>query len=333
MERLPGHPDRRARSRERRLTPIELPSWRGPTDDPARVISLVDAWAHSVALRELAASFGGLPPAHDPLPWFDAFSAAHWDFRAGRERNLARAPALTAEQVRLVFALAPALGLAGQERPARDGYDAVVMTGGMVRADLVKPRHVAAMLANGLEARTIVFLGGFRAFAGDEAEIARGLGLDAHDEFSAMVAGMQAAFGPLGEPVVREGAAATPFGSWRELRWSRGGMEFVVLAAPSSVPGERRADTADTYRFWAEQRRAPHERDVLLVTTPIYVPYQGAVAVQLLGLEHGLAVETVGTSEAANDLGEFSQVFTAAHHLQELRSAIRGMRSLRSALI
>jgi len=327
---LPGHPDRRPRPRERRLIPTELPSWRGPTDDPARVISLVDAWAHSAALRELATSFGGHPPATDPLPWLDAFSAAHWDFRGGRERNLARTPDLTSEQERLVLQLAPALGLAGQEHPARDHYDTVVMTGGMVRTDVVKPRHVAALLAAGLRARRVVFLGGFRPFAGDEAELARVLGLDAHDEFSAMVAGMQAAFGPLGEPAVREEIAATPFGSWRELRWSRGAVEFVVLAAPSSAPESRRADTADTYRFWA--RHSAGEQSVLLVTTPIYVPYQGAAAVQTLGLEHGMAVETIGTSAAAGDLGEHSQVFTAAHHLQELRSAIRGMRSLRDAL-
>jgi len=232
-----------------------------------------------------------------------------------------------------VIELAAALGLAGQESPAVNRYDTVVMTGGMVRADIVKPRHVAALLAAGVQARTVVFLGGFRPFAGDEAELARGLGIDAHDEFSAMVAGMRAAFGPLGEPEVREEVAATKFGSWRELRWSRGGTEFVVLAAPSSAPESRRADTADTYRFWAQQRRAPYEQHVLLVTTPIYVPYQGAAAVQTLGLEHGIAVETVGTSGAAGDLGEYSQVFTAAHHLQELRSAIRGMRSLRDALV
>ena len=50
------------------------------------------------------------------------------------------------------------------------------------------------------------------------------------------------------------------------------------------------------------------------------------------GLAHGLAVQTVGTSAAANDLGEHTQQFTAAHHLQELRSAIRAMGLLRDAL-
>jgi hypothetical protein len=130
---------------------------------------------------------------------------------------------------------------------------------------------------------------------------------------------MELAFGPLGEPVV-SGAD-----TWRELAWG----PLSVLAAPSSDPS-RRANSQDTFRFWAENRRA---ESVLVVTTPIYVPYQGAAAVEVLGLGYGIAVESVATSAAANDLGEFTQVFQATHHLQELRSAVRGMLSLRRAAV
>ncbi len=283
------------------------------------MIALVDAWAHSPALRELSAAFGGHAPRSDPLPWLDAFSAEHWDFRGGRERNLAAAASLTATQRSLVLDLAPEFGMSGQEVPSRPEYDTVLMTGGMIRAGIVKPRHVAALLQNGLRAGHVVFLGGFRPFGGDEVPLADVLGIRGGDEFAAMVAGIELAFGPLGEPVVvgDEG--------WREYRWGT----LSVLAAPSSDPS-RRANSADTYRFWAEQR-SEGASSVLVVTTPIYVPYQGAAAVETLGLRHGLAVETVGTSAAANDLGEYTQSFLPEHRLQELRSAIRGMLSLRAA--
>jgi hypothetical protein len=284
------------------------------------VIALVDAWAHSTALRELAAAFGGHWPRTDPLPWLDAFSSEHWDFRGGRERNLATVPSLSATQRSLVLDLAPELGMSGQENPSRTDYDVVLMTGGMIRAGIVKPRHVATMLQNGLKARRIVFLGGFRPFAGDELDLATALGICVEDEFSAMVAGMELAFGPLGEPEI------VGDDHWREYRW---GM-LSVLAAPSSDPS-RRANSADTYRFWAEER-GDGARSALVVTTPIYVPYQGAAAVETLGLRHGLAVETVATGAVASDLGEYTQPFLPGHHLQELRSAIRGMLSLRQAL-
>jgi hypothetical protein len=284
------------------------------------VIALVAAWAHSASLRELAAAFGGRVSRADPLPWLDAFSSEHWDFRGGRERNLATVPSLTAAQQSLVLDLAPELGMSGQETPSRTDYDVVLMTGGMIRAGIVKPRHVATMLENGLEAKRVVFLGGFRPFAGDELELAAALGVSVADEFSAMVAGMELAFGPLGEPEI------VGDDDWREYRWGR----LSVLAAPSSDPS-RRANSADTYRFWAE-KRSEGARTALVVTTPIYVPYQGAAAVETLGLPHGLAVETVGTGASASDLGEYTQPFLPGHHLQELRSAIRGMLSLRRAL-
>jgi hypothetical protein len=284
------------------------------------VIALVDAWSASPALRELVTAFGGSVPSTARLDWLDSFSATHWDFRGGRERNLAGPADITAEQAELVLRLAPELGLAGQETPSRARYDAVLMTGGMIRAGIVKPRHVAALLDNGLQVESVVFLGGFRPFAGDEAELAQALGIRGGDEFAAMVAGMELAFGPVGEPDVTRGDG------WCEFRWGR----LSVLAAPSSDPS-RRANSADTYRFWAAERSAG-ATSALVVTTPIYVPYQGAAAVEVLGLECGLAVETVGTSAAASDLGEYTQPFLPAHHLQELRSAIRGMLSLRRGL-
>ena len=270
-------------------------------------------------MHDLVAAFGARLPGTDPLAWLDAFSAEHWDFRAGRERNLADAADLTATQQSLVVDLAPELGLSGQETPSGVAYDTVLMTGGMIRAGIVKPRHVAALIDNGLRTTEVVFLGGFRPFAGDELDLAEALGVRGGNEFAAMVAGMELAFGPLGEPVV-EGDD-----SWRRCTWG----SLSVVAAPASDPA-RRANSADTYRFWADGRDP--ER-VLVVTTPIYVPYQGASAVEVLGLGFGHSVETIGTSGAANDLGEFTQQFLPAHHLQELRSAIRAMRSLRSAAV
>lgn len=290
------------------------------------MLFVVDAWALNPALRELT----GLELAEDAglaLEALDAYSAVHWDFRQGRERNLASTASLSPADRDLVLRLAPELGLAGQEVPSRGGYDTIVMTGGMIRADIVKPRQVATLLRQGLRARHIVFLGGFRPFAGDELTLAGVLGVHGDDEFDAMREGLLRAFRPTGEPRLREGVGATRNSSWRWESWDDDGRTLSVVAAASTDPA-RRANTADTYRFWAE-RREPDERSVLLVTTPIYVPYQAAVAVELLGLGEGIAVETIGVSAAANDLGEHTQRFTAAHHLQELRSAIGGMRALR----
>jgi hypothetical protein len=301
---------------------LELPSWSASRGDAERVLESIDAWSGSLALAAVVAVFDHSVPelaGEDRLKWLDGFAAAHWDFRQGRERDAISQSGLTSRQTDSVFAQAPVLGLAGPERPTRRRYDTVMMTGGMLRAGIVKPRFVAELLENGLECDHIVFLGGFRPFSPEEASLARALG--------------EQTFGPLGKPEVVGGAGDTPHSSWRQLSWHRENLlRLSVLAAPSSDPVHRRANSADTYRFWARERRSAAELSVLQVTTPIYVPYQSAVAVGILGLDHGLAVETVGTSAAAGDLGEFSQQFLAEHHLQELRAAIGAMLALRHRL-
>ena len=284
---------------------------------------MIAAFGHSLPER------GG----EDRLTWLDSFAAVHWDFRHGGERDSISHRGLTSTQADIVFGRAWDLGLTSRETPTRRRYDTVIMTGGMLRAGIVKPRFVAELLEGGLECDHILFLGGFRPFSQAEATLAQALGVRADNEFGAMLFGLEQAFGPLGEPEVVDGQGDTPQSSWRQLSWSRQTLPRVsVLAAPSSDPEHRRANSADTYRFWAEERRTVAEQSVLQVTTPIYVPYQSAVAVGILGFDHGLAVETVGTSATAGDLGDFSQPFSAKHQLQELRAAIGAMLALRRRL-
>ncbi|MBC7724449.1 MAG: hypothetical protein H7146_06830 [Burkholderiaceae bacterium] len=321
------------------MPPVQLPSWRGQADDACRTLRDVDAWAGSPSMTALVAAFGGSVGALRGAPlirFLDEFAADVWDFRAGRERNLAPAATLTAAQAALVLDSAVDLGFAGQEAPSADHYDTVLLTGGMVRAGLVKPRFMADLLAAGLSVSHVVFLGAHRPFGGDEAGIARALGVEGEDETDAMLHGLERAFGPLGEPTSRaasdDGGEAAGNASWLDLHWADGSPTIGVIAAPSSAPELRRAHTRDTYEHWAAGRGAGVGSSTLVVTTAVYVPYQAAGAVEVLGLGYGFEVETIGVSAAANDLGGLTQVFGPQEHLQELRSAIRGMRSLRDRL-
>ncbi|QEE61437.1 hypothetical protein FVA74_07490 [Salinibacterium sp. dk2585] len=305
-----------------------VPSWRGGVGAAEATADGIAAWVRSDALGRLVRLWGEQRPvAADTdslLEWLDAFSAEHWDFRKGRERNLAASAALSPAQAAAVFEAAPELGLVASWPTART-YDAIVMTGGMVRAGLVKPRFVRSLLDAGVAARRIVFLGAHRAFQGDEAALATALGVPGHDEVDAMAEGMRRAF-DLGAPALTHGGAGNA--RTTRLAWdAHPGVRFEVVAAPSSDPDARRADTADTFRHWARSSGAD-TRSVLVVTTPVYVPYQAAVAVETLGIEAGMAVETVGADAQSNDLGEYTQHFGAQQHLQEIRSAIRGMKAL-----
>jgi hypothetical protein len=311
-----------------------VPSWRNAPGDVERNLSAIDEWAASGCLDSLVRAFGGdrgNRSGAELLDWLDLFSSEHWDFRGGQERNLATSAVLTPEVQRLVLRCAPDLGLAGPYPLTIAAYDAILMTGGMVRAGIVKPRFVRELIDSGITTKNIVFLGAFRPFGGDESEVAEALGVPGSNEFDAMSHGMERAFGPLGRPELTGFGGTEENAGWRCIRWTADGVTLSVIAAPSSDPEHRRANTADTYRFWVEQQRNAAE-SCLVVTTPLYVPYQGSVAVEILGLENRLAVESVGVSGTAGDLGKHSQSFLPQHHLQELRSAIRGMRGLRSRL-
>ncbi|MBB5632302.1 hypothetical protein BKA04_000525 [Cryobacterium mesophilum] len=319
---------------------IELPRWDAEPGDAGRCVAAIDAWAAALSDTDAVAAFAPDPAARmsgssgEPLlDALESFAGEHWDFRSGRERNLAANASLTARQIEAIDSAAALLGLDGTSPPSRPGYDAVIMTGGMVRAGIVKPRYLRELYDAGLAWREGVFLGAFRTFAGDEATLGRALGVDGDNEFDAMTAGMRQAFGR-GRPDRSEhsGEADAPpgYADWRVDSWNWNERVLQVVAAPSSDPMQRRANTADTFRFWAV--RAGDIRSVLVITTPVYVPYQGAAAIEVLGLEFGFSVETVAVSPAASDLGENSQVFLPQHRAQELRSAIHGYRSLRASL-
>ncbi len=323
------------------MSTVEPPRWDAIPGDDERCLADIDRWA--VELRDsgvvgtfsttAASSLRGLTGA-ELLDALESFSATHWDFRGGRERNLAVPSSLTADQSAAIDMVAAALGLDGTPGPRRAAYDAIVMTGGMVRAGIVKPRFLRELTDAGLVWQEGVFLGGFRTFAGDEMELGRSLGVEGTNEFDAMTAGIRMAFDlgpsdvvePPGVPV----PALASANDWREDSWAWNLRTLRVVAAPSSNPSRRRANTVDTFRFWAS--RANGIRSVLVITTPVYVPYQAAGAIEVLSLEFGFSVETVAVSATASDLGSHTQPFLSQHRAQELRSAIHGMRSLRSRL-
>lgn len=313
-----------------------LPTWSGSSAEVGRALESIDSWFRCDGLARIVAAFGGETPGGSTAEiadYLEAFSGTHWDFRRGLERNLAVAALFSEEQRRVTTGGLESLGMVPSLPSARH-YDVVLMTGGMVRAGVVKPRFLRELVDSGISVGEGLFLGGFRGFGGDEAGTALALGIRGSNEFDAMVAGMESSFGPLGEPSRSGAGEPGEYSSWLELAWEPPwGPRLSVLAAPSSEPAARRANTVDTYRFWAEHRRRPEQRSVLIVTTPIYVPYQAAGAVEVLGVDYGMSVETVGVSARSSDLGALSQPFETQHQLQELRSGIRGMCALRRRLL
>jgi hypothetical protein len=318
---------------ERTADPVPLIPAPGGPIDPSAVQGAVRDWVAHPVFTELVASFGG-PGVQSDLPCYlqalEHFSET-WDYRGGKERDLAQAGQLLEERQAQILRAARILGLReGFARPRAQRYDHCLILGGMIRACMTRSAWAAELARTGVHLGDVTALGGFRSISRHESALARSAGLgDVEDEFHAMTAGMRRSFRVDDDPVA-DGRydTANPNRSWAVHRFAAAGTPLAVVAAPSSQPEARRANTADSYAWWAENiadLRPDHR--ILLVTNSIYVPFQHADAVRILAAVYGSAVETVGVPQNWR-AGMPQQRFTAANYLQEMRSAIRSMRNL-----
>ncbi|MGH9194907.1 MAG: hypothetical protein ACRD1T_04110 [Acidimicrobiia bacterium] len=322
-------------------TMLEYERLPSPTVEPggdvrSAVLAWTDEWIGSAALRDLLWAFGGPAPAlsRGSLDEIVEFSSRHWDFRGGRERNVARSIEFDSSTTAQVLASAEALGLRTPLPPQRQQYEYVLILGGLVRACILRPRFAASLISSGLQVREVVGLGGFRPLGGDEPELARACGLATVDnEVAAMEVGLRRAF-DLQDVVTEEGHTdiANPNSSWL-VRTFRGNDNLLIrlLAAPSGAPAGRRANTADTYEFWAHSVARVSARDrLLIVTSSIYVPYQGLEAIRMLAGCYGCGVETVGIEGSEQDSPALRQTFAASNYLQEVNSTLHAAQRIRA---
>lgn len=298
----------------------------------------IAAWVKSDALSALAEAFGGIPEdgsLASRLAWLDNFSEQKWDYRKGQERNLAHSEDFDSATEDLILAAADALGLMTGRSPRFSSYDHMLILGGLVRACVLRPRLARSLLGEGLEVGEITALGAFRPLRGDEHSLAEAAGLSGlENEVEAMEAGMRQAF-DLTEPSAVDADEDTENPNLRRhLARYEASSPITVVAAPSSDPA-RRANTPDTYRYWAEhiarlaEQRGPR---VLLVTSAIYVPFQHADAIRMLGLPYDAIVDTIGVDPKEVDDEALRQQFAPTSYLQEVRSAIRALGNLAAAL-
>ncbi|MEV4825642.1 hypothetical protein [Micromonospora sp. NPDC049274] len=295
----------------------------------------VRAWVDSTPLRGLVRHFGGDWPAGDladVLRFLDDFSARHWDFRQGRERPDAREPAFDALTSRLVLDAATALGMARATPPARSAYAHLVVLGGLAHACVRRVAYASHLLRTGLRVTgEVAVLGSFRPLSEWERATLADAGLPPDEtEVDVLDTAVRQVFG-VTAPAEQAGVdAGHPHHSWSSRTYRPRGLPAVrVLAAPSSEPHRRRAHTADTQRFWAEHVRLAPDDEVLMVTAPIYVPFQHCDALRTLAVPYGCRIETVGVDPTLADLAVLpEQTLTPGRYLQEIRSAIRSMRAL-----
>jgi len=251
--------------------------------------------------------------------------------------------------------------------PPHRSYRHLIVLGGLAHACLRRTGYAAHLVRSGLTITgEVAALGSFRPLSPVERDMLATIGVtDCETEVDALDAGVRRAFGehapteetgtaparetdagparetdtgPARETGTAPAGRSGAVGAYAHGAWSvRGyrpapGPPVRVLAAPSSEPAVRRAHTADTQRFWAGRvRLSPGDR-VLVVTAPIYVPFQHCDAIRTLGVPYGCGIDTVGVDPALAGAPLPEPPPTPGRYLQEVRSAIRSMRTLHSSI-
>ena len=220
------------------------------------------------------------------------------------------------------------LGLWYGRQPRHTKYDLIVVLGGARLSGLLRAQLVRRQVEQGyLQPASVVLLGSTRPITDGERDATNTYAPAAETELDLMVAGAEQEFGIDAATAVVEDHRDTqqPNLNWSIKRFAPVGVgparEVVAVAAPSSAPRERRANTADAYRFFVEHWRLAAQARLLLVTTQHYVPYQHLEAVRNLALPYDIELETVGVP--VEWLNALQRPLGVAHLLQEVRSAVQ----------
>lgn len=318
------------------FAPVPLPACE-PNYRTDAVAGEIHGWISSPPMRALVSAYGGsLPQAgvDELLAWLDAFSDEHWNFRkSGKvERDQVTAPEFRPDTAELVRSAATALHLVDADRPPHPAYRHLLVLGGLGRACLQRTEYAARLVTErAVAVPELAALGSFRPLNASETALPQ-LAAGGY-EVDAMDAGVRIGFG-FGRPVRREASRGeVTHSSWEVRTYRADGLpEVHVLAAPSSEPRERRANTPDTYEFWAQRVSLRATDRILVVTSPIYVPFQHSDAIRMLALRHGCGIDTIGFDPATATVPLAPGATNPDRYLQEIRSGILSMRRLVNAL-
>ena len=299
-------------------------------------LAKIDEWINSVAMRGILETFGAKVPTglstEGAVEWLLQFSD-EWDYRKKQQtaydiktkesaRWLVRNNEITQEQERAVFAGIAELGLIDVKIPLRKDYNYVIALGGARLSCLLRPKYAKEVIDKySLEPSAVVMLSGLRPISDSEREATDKYARGAKTEYDLICAGAEQCF-QLTDYDEEYHKGDNINSSWA-VRTYMETPPVISISGPSTEPTKRRANSADTFKFFYEKFNVKKGAKLLFITSQIYVPYQQLEAIRTLSVPHGIMVETIGFPREWTDHMQGMQ--QASNYLQEIRSVIQAM--------
>lgn len=307
----------------------------------------IRAWIASQWFVELLNLFGCKIELHgkmeDVLHQLEDFSR-RWDYRriarergmpaddalvkgVGAARWLSAETGLSRQDEERVLHIADRLGLIRAQNPTRQTYDYILVLGGARLSCKMRTLRAAQVLLSGVSARAVILLGSTRAVSESERDATDTYAPNAANEFDLFIAGGSQVL-EFDENRFQEERHEDPTNnnlSWisrtYQITWAGHPLLVLALAAPSSDPDRRRANSADTLQFFLQREMIPVNSQLLLITSQIYVPYVQLESLREIGIPRRIGIETIGFP--GDRMPEIQGLSNPNHYLQEIRSTIQ----------
>ena len=306
----------------------------------AQLFESISKWIHSDSLIELVRLFGGnevtdicLKDDSSYIDWLHEFVSV-WDFRkkqvGGGERwNVFDEPFVDKNKT-IILRNAEKLGLIKNTNPAFEP-DFILPLGGARMANLDRPNMARFVMdKHSWNNKNIVALSGKRPLNEIEYPYIERYASSAHTEFDAINSGLEHAF-DISDRYKEEDFDHENINSQASIRaYEDMYMDSCIysVAAPSSEPEKRRANSYDTFVYFLEKFNVEKGSKLLLVTSSIYVPFQ-LLKFMGLALEYGLEVDCIGSDSVMEDL----KLSKTSNYLQEIKSSIDAIYMLKQTYL
>ena len=324
---------------------IICPDARLPREERiACVVKEFDKWISDPYFVELVQRFGGTmdasAPATDKIKWLKEDFVDIWDYRKRqksaltKEGEAARWLLKNNEQVEaqkeFIYRTAERLGLIGTDTSVFACPDYYLPLGGARMSNLRRCEIAKNETERIRKPVSVVALAGMRPISESERNgYIDTYAPDAVTEYDAIIEGMKHAFAPLKQVKEQHVENENPNLSYdiREFENAdRQELKFYTVAAPSTVP-ERRANSADCFKFFFETFDIPQYAKLVNCTSQIYCTYQQVRAL-FFAIDYGVEFDTIGFPFILNNvtIDENShQLSEPVNYLQEMKATIDAM--------
>ena len=205
-------------------------------------------------------------------------------------------------------------------------FDYIIALGGARFSCLYRPKYVHDLIYSyGIKTKAVVLLSGMRPISDSERIATDTYAPHANTEYELINAGAEQTFNLSKNYKEEIYQNENPNKGWAVRTYDiiSGMIPVYSVSGPSSEPEKRRANSADTYKFFLDRYNVHKGQKLLLVTSQIYVPYQQLEALRTLALPRGLYIETVGFP--VEWASKMQGMMEPANYLQEIRSTIQAV--------